>query len=271
MKRLAGILAIATIAGAARADVVFEDDFNRADGSTVGGGWVETGGDESISSSNLLFQTGSASGRESVTHETSTFAAPYSSVLANNPGLVSWSFHMRQSRTDPSGFDAGNYGVAMALTASLADLTLGSGYAVALGQSGATNAIRLVRFNNGMDLNSNLSNIISGNDYGADYLSIRVTYDPSNNNWSLYASANTTAFTGDPSAEANQIGIATADSTYVATTHGHIGAVYNHSTGAAEAARFDNVKVSVIPEPTSAGLLAIAGLGFAFRRLRRRG
>jgi hypothetical protein len=270
MKKIAGVLGILLVAGAAVADNVFLDDFNRADSATVGNGWTEVGGDESISGNTLLFATGSASGREWVTQDASTFASPFTTTLENNPGLVTWSFHMQQSRSDPSGFDAGNYGAAMILAASSADLTLGTGYAIALGNSGSTDPLRLVRFNGGMDLNSNLSNIISGGDYGAEYLTVRVTYNPANDNWALYASGNASAFTGNPTTEANQIGSATADSTYTGTALGYMGALYNHSSGVSETARFDNVTVSVIPEPASAGFLAIAGLGFAFRRLRSR-
>jgi hypothetical protein len=270
MKKIAGVLGILLVAGAAVADTVFLDDFNRADSATVGNGWTEVGGDESISASNLLFSTGGTAGREWITRDASAFASPYTTTLANNPGTVTWSFHMRQSRTDPSGFDASNYGIAMILAASDADLTAGSGYAVAVGQSGTTDALRLVRYNNGIDANANVANIISGLDIGIDYLSVRVTYNPANNNWALYASTNTAGFAGDPWTEANQIGAATADTTYTGVALGYYGAMFNHATGASETARFDNFNVGVVPEPASAGLLLAAGLGFAFRRLRSR-
>lgn len=90
---------------------------------------------------------------------------------------------MRQPRTDPAGFGTTSYGVAYVLagTMSTTAATTGTGYAIALGQSGATDPIRLIRYSNG--LQGTLTNIITSNtagltDFGTNYLSVKVTYDP---------------------------------------------------------------------------------------------
>jgi hypothetical protein len=59
----------------------------------------------------------------------------------------------------------------------------GAGYAVVLGQSGATDPLRLVRYADGIQGNASLTNIIVSNtsglaDFGNEHLSVRVTYNP---------------------------------------------------------------------------------------------
>src|SRR5215207_4991908 len=77
---------------------------------------------------------------------TSSFLSPYSTILASNPGNVIWTFNMRQIRPDPAGLGFGSYGVAYVLCGTSAtNNNTGSGYAIVLGQSGTTDAIRLVK------------------------------------------------------------------------------------------------------------------------------
>ena len=124
-----------------------EDDFNRTNSGVVGSGWSET---ETAASgaqiNNNRLQLGSTiSGREFVYKD---FSGCWQTVLSLNPVTITWAFNMRQTRSDPSGFDSGNYGMAFILGKTTADVTDGVGYAVVLGQAGSTDAIRLVKFSN---------------------------------------------------------------------------------------------------------------------------
>jgi len=232
---------------------VLLDDFNRANSATVGGGWTEGGGSRGeINSNALRFITGGSAGREWIYQDVSSFYT--TNGLTNNTANLTWGFNFRQTRTDPSGFDNSNYGIAFILAASSSDLTAGNGYAVVFGQSGSTDAIRLVRYTGGIDAIINLTNIISGNDYGAEYLSVKVTYNPSTDEWSLYSESNASAYPqSNPTNTATQIGSATVNTTYTATSNNlsYVACFYNHATGASEYGYFDDVyrpSVSSVPE-----------------------
>src|SRR6476661_8370220 len=43
------------------------------------------------------------------------FASPYTTILGSNPGVVTWTFNMRQQRSNPAGFTSGIYGAAFIL------------------------------------------------------------------------------------------------------------------------------------------------------------
>ena len=121
---------------------------------------------------------------------TSGFTAPYNTTLNSNTALVTWIFNMRQIRADPAGLASGNYGMAFVLAGtSTTNHNTGSGYAIALGQSMSTDPIRLIKYTNGIQ--GTLTNIITSNttgltDFGAEYLSVKVTYRPSTNTWELF-------------------------------------------------------------------------------------
>jgi hypothetical protein len=218
-----------------------EDDFNRTNSGVVGSGWSET---ETAASgaqiNNNRLQLGSTiSGREFVYKD---FSGCWQTVLSLNPVTITWAFNMRQTRSDPSGFDSGNYGMAFILGKTTADVTDGVGYAVVLGQAGSTDAIRLVKFSNGPDLNSNFSNIISSGDYGNEYLSIKVTYNSSGNIWCLFVESGTASFPqSDPRNTSQQTGVATADNTYTNSDLRYCGCFWNHSTSSSDNAVFDDI------------------------------
>jgi len=162
------------------ATTVFSDDFNRA---SLGAAWTTTvtAGDGGASIVSNILQltndasgTANANGRVFTTAPTSSFLSPFNQVLSSNPGLISWSFNIQQIRADPSGFNSGSYGAAFVLAGTSGDLTAGNGYAVAIGQSGTTDPIRLVRYAGGLGLDSQLTNVISGtapfSDVGTNYL-----------------------------------------------------------------------------------------------------
>ncbi|MCU0421457.1 MAG: YDG domain-containing protein [Bacteroidia bacterium] len=185
----------------------------------------------------------------------------WNTTLSSNTGTVSWEFNMRQIRTDPAGFGAGSYGVAFVLASTNTTVsTSGSGYAVVLGQSGSTDAIRLIHFNNGLQGTS--TNIISSNttgltDFGNEYLSVRVTYIPSSNTWELFLrNDGTTTFT-DPTGGTALTSQGTANNSTYTSTSGmrYIGGYWQGSTAANQTAFFDNVYLKV----TSASSATITG------------
>jgi endonuclease I len=183
---------------------------------------------------------------------TSAFATPYTQVLASNPGLVTWAFNLRQIRTDPAGFGSNTYGVAFILaTSNQAANNTGSGYAVVLGQSGSTDPVRLARYSAG--LTTGLTNIIVSNtagvaDIGAEYLSVRVTFDPATETWEMFLrNDGTTEFLDPLSGSLVSQGTA-IDNTYTGSVLGYLGAYWQGSTSANQTAFVDNISVQVVSD-----------------------
>jgi hypothetical protein len=179
---------------------------------------------------------------------TGSYAAPYNQVLNLNEGLVTWTFNMRQIRSDPSGFSENYYGVAFILgSTSTLTATGGTGYAVVLGQSGAVDPVRLAKFTNG--LQGTLTNLITSNttgltDFGAEYLSIKVTYDPTNNQWQLFLrNDGATSFSDPATGTLISQGIVTNNS-YTSISLPYSGGYWQGSNSASQTSFFDNVKVT---------------------------
>jgi hypothetical protein len=269
------VLALTTLsAQVGNAALVYSDSFNRATLAggtysytttvTAGDGAASISGGDILQFSNDGSGAANESGRVYVTTPTSAFGAPYNSQLDQNSGLVSWTFNMRQIRTDPGGFNSGSYGAAFVLGASSADLTVADGYAVVLGQSGATDPIRLVAFTGGLDGNANLANIISGgvplSDVGADYLSLQVTYDPTGDAWSLSGRNDGASSFSDPTTGTLSFAGGASDGTYAGTPLTHLGFWWNYDTLANQTAFFDNVSITAVSEPTEWGLICALGL-----------
>ncbi|HEY5534798.1 MAG TPA: endonuclease [Ignavibacteria bacterium] len=234
---------------------VLLDNFNRTNNNTLGNTfvgsnmltWYET---ESASgtgvqiNSNRLQLASSTSGRD-LAYVNLSGLPGYPSILSTSTVNLQWAFNMRQSRTDPSGFDAGNYGDAFILGMSSANYATANGYAVVLGQSGTTNAIRLVYFTSGLDANAKTTNIISANNYGAEYLSIKVKYIPTTNTWSLYAESNAIDYPqSDPWNTSVQVGSDVINGTYTGTTLNYLGCLWNHNITGTENATFDEIYIS---------------------------
>jgi len=185
---------------------IFSDDFETSTGSTYDtDGAIGTSTTWSLSRSGVDWGARIDGGRLDLTNDAGAQAnvngwvfgyrdlnsvAGWNTTLASNTGTITWEFNMRQIRPDPAGFGSGAYGVAYVLAGtSVTAATAGSGYAVVLGQSGGTDPIRLANFNNG--LQGTLTNILTSNtsglaDFGADYVSAKVTFAPSTNTWELF-------------------------------------------------------------------------------------
>lgn len=193
----------------------------------------------------------------------SSFTSPYNSILNANPGLVTWTFNMQQVRTDPAGFGSGSYGVAFILAGtSNTNNNTGSGYAVVLGQGGSTDPIRLARYASGIQ--GTLTNIIVSNtagltDFGAEYLSIKVTYTPATETWELFVRNDGASAFADPATGTLTSQGTVVDSTSTATSLPLMGAWWQGSTASSQPAFFDNTSVTVA-EPTAVRLTGFAAV-----------
>lgn len=243
------------------------DDFNRSNSSAVGNGWVEVESNSTgavISSNTLLMGGVSANGREYVYQDVS---ARYNTVYNSNAGVLTWAFNIKQSRANPSGFDAGNYGIAYVLGCNSNNFLTGSGYAVAFGNSGTPDNIRLVKFTSGLSSNINASTVIGPTTsawFTTEYITVEVQYNPVGNMWTLYVASSTTAFIDPTVAAFTQVGVATSDATYTGTDLLFTGCFWNHATSTTDFGTFDNVRIPsaclINPEPIvqSSGLTASA-------------
>ncbi len=181
---------------------------------------------------------------------TTSFASPYNTTLGLNTGVVTWTFNIRQIRTDPSGWGTGSYAAAVILASSSSNaLTTGTGYAITYGVSGSTDPMYLIRYTGGIRAGTRTTLITSTTvgltDFGADYISVKVTFIPSTNTWEMFIrNDGSSAFT-DPS-----IGTLTSqgtlvDNTYTGTALNYMGAGWNGSASANQTAFFDNFKVTL--------------------------
>jgi hypothetical protein len=207
--------------------------------------------------------TPNANGWVLVSTASSSFTSPYDTILNSNSGLVTWTFNMRQVRPDPAGFASGSYGVAFILAGtSNTNNNTGSGYAVVLGQSGSTDAIRLASYSGGFQ--GTLTNLIVSNtavlsDFGAEYLSIKVTYTPATETWELFLRSDGASAFADPAAGTLTSQGTLVDSTSTGTSLPLMGAWWQGSTGATQPAFFDNTTVTV-NEPTAVRLTGFAAV-----------
>jgi hypothetical protein len=176
-----------------------------------------------------------------------SFSAPYAGILNNNPGMVTWTFNMRQSRSNPSGMASGSYANTFVLAGtSNTTATTGSGYAVVLGNSGKTDPLRLVRYSAGLRTSTNIisSNTSGLSDFGNAYLSVKVTYTPSANRWQLFVRNDGSSFNDPESGSLISQGTA-VNSTSTGTSLPLIGAFWNAGTKNGQTAFFDNITVKV--------------------------
>ncbi|PKB15127.1 T9SS sorting signal type C domain-containing protein [Flavobacterium sp. 5] len=245
---------------------VFSDDFTASTGTgyTSATGFVGTstvwshsksgtdfgarinGGIASLS--NDASAAANANGWNMISTNTASFTTPYSTTLSSNPGTVTWTFNMRQQQANPSGFASGNYGAAFILAGTSGTTnSIGTGYAVILGNSGKTDPLKLVRYSAGLQTTTQIlaSNTSGLTDFGNTYLSVKVTYTPSTNTWQLFVRNDGTAFLDPNSGSLTSQGTA-VNNTYTSSVLPIMGAFWNSSTKSNQTAVFDNVKVTVV-------------------------
>ncbi|MBL7950898.1 MAG: T9SS type A sorting domain-containing protein [Flavobacteriales bacterium] len=227
------------------------DDFNRPDNTAVGGFWTEGGASGGVILTNQLRMTAptAANGREWIMMADSSYYQT-AGGLSSNTCMLTWAFNLRFSRSDPSGFDASNYGAAVILGSTDANPTLGQGYAVVIGNSSTPDPVRLVRFNGGVDANANLTNIVTRAITDAQYLGVRVTFTPSTNTWEMFVTNNAGPFTS-PLTGGTSSGTA-VNNTYTGAGFNlvYTGVVYNHATSTTESLLFDNYYIPQRCTPT---------------------
>jgi len=175
-------------------------------------------------------------------------ATPFNTLLASNPGQVTWTFNMRQITTNPSGVSNNSYGNAFVLAGtSNTTATTGSGYAVVLGNSGGNDPLRLIRYTAGLRTSTNLisSNTSGVKDFGKHYISVKVTYSPSSNSWELFVRKDSSsAFANPTTGSIYSQGI--AQNTPSATTALPLmGGYWNAGNKKSQTAFFDNIRVTV--------------------------
>ncbi|HEX9979608.1 MAG TPA: T9SS sorting signal type C domain-containing protein [Flavobacterium sp.] len=251
---------------------VFNDDFSTSAGTayTTATGAIGTSAAWNFSRSGSDFGARINTGNLTLTNDaggtannsgwtlaytgTSSFTTPYNPILGSNPGALTWSFNMRQIRTNPRGFSSGYYGAAFILAGTAGTTNVsGTGYAIVLGNSGTTDPIKLVRYSAGIrTFTTMISSSTTGlTDFGNQYLSIKVTYTPSNNTWQLFVRNDGTAFIDPSTGTLTPQGTFT-NSTYTTSALQIMGGYWNGGTSTAQTAIFDNVKVTVaVPVITS--------------------
>ncbi|WP_309641136.1 fibronectin type III domain-containing protein [Flavobacterium sp.] len=277
------MLLFAVSAAAQSAATVFSTDFTTSAGTTytTAAGAIGTSANWSLARSGADFGARITSGSMSLTNDassagnpngwalastsTAAFATPYNTTLSSNPGMVTWTFNMRQQQANPSGFASGNYGVAFILAGTSGTTnSSGTGYAVTLGNSGKTDPLKLVSYSAGLQTTSQIlaSNTTGLTDFGNTYLSVKVTYTPSTNTWQLYVRNDGSTFI-DPNIGSMTSQGTAINSTYTATALPIMGAFWNANTKSNQTALYDNVKVTVVV-PTTTAILPpskVAGSG----------
>jgi hypothetical protein len=183
----------------------------------------------------------------------------YNTTLHSNTGLVTWAFNMRHNRSSGStmsGFGPGQWGVATVIACDNADPTSATakGYAVIMGGTNnvSTSTYDLVIFTNGLNVNTNLTSIITGISLASfkNVVSVKVIYNPTTNKWNMYqkdesSAVSTTAYPDPSGISVAAIGEVTDTAGFVNGPLTNFGFVFSHGTTLNNSAFFDNYKVTV--------------------------
>lgn len=159
---------------------------------------------------------------------TSSYSAPYNSVLLSNPGVVTWTFNMYTS-INANGFNTGQNNSVVVLGATFGNFAnTGNGYAVCFNPA-TPSQVQLIRFTGGIQGTRTViisSSALLAN--GTRYASIRVTYNPSTNSWSLYVRDDGTGPFADPATGVVTLGGTAVDATYTGVSLTNFGFYANH-------------------------------------------
>ena len=189
------------------------------------------------------------SGWVMATTSSSNYDALYNPILSRNVGVVSWTFNMRQIRANPSGLGGGRYGSAFVL-AGTANTTnsVGRGYAIVLGKITTTDPIQLVTYYNGLASGTTVritSSTMGLTDFGSEYTSVRVEYNPAVNKWTMYLRKDNPTSFQDPNSGTLVFQQEVPTSDFINETLPLAGAYWNALTAKEQTAFFDNFSVSV--------------------------
>ena len=164
--------------------------------------------------------------------DNSVFNKPYNSSLGleNNSGLITWYFNIRNYGSPSS------YKSVIVLATSSSDLNSGTGYAVYYAKTN-TGRFSFAKFSGGVQ--GTVADIIAetgaaevGTTTNQDFASVKVTFDPSTKNWTLYVRDDGgTAFALPWSGTYTQHGSTASDATYTTASYNlkYSGFYYNGS------------------------------------------
>jgi len=193
-----------------------------------------------------------------VVANTESFAAPYSSILRNNPGTVTWAFNVSNQDGDLNNgffFCLGSNSMHPTGYTSSSYLLFGGVF--------VGNRMEFNRVGGGFPSNL-LFDIPSADGLGPlpSRGSFRITYEPSTDLWSVYG------FVGsdyvDPTTVTNLLG-SVVDSSWTSVPLSCM-AFGGQCTGSDF---FDNVSVTVVPEPSAIALAVLAAAGLVLRKAKR--
>ncbi|MFA6185970.1 MAG: PEP-CTERM sorting domain-containing protein [Phycisphaerae bacterium] len=178
---------------------------------------------------------------------TANFAAPYQTTLKNNSGLVSWSFNV----SNLDGQWNNSFYFTLASNSSDPLVYTSTSYVFA-GGGYVGNRMMIFRQGYNPSDHTHIIDITNGLPIGYNG-SIRITYDPKTDIWSLYGVWGSSYVA--PELVANLLGTC-HDSTYTGLNLPYMG--MGGSTSGID--YFDNLTVSVVPEPATILLLTLGGL-----------
>ena len=295
---LLAVLCLLSICGARAQKTVFVDNFNgfnpsfyrTTNGVISSSNWTLTksGTDmgariyngvlDETNTGNPPITTG-ANGWAFASTTTSSFAAPFNSILDNNEGQVVWSFNFRQSQTNPSGYSQSvvSYGtsVAYVLAASSSDINAVTtrGYALILDQYGSpdVDVLSVIHFETGLvNYDKLLTPITSGipsiqhYDVQDEYISAKVSFNPFTKIWDLsFSKIDASYFGGDPPVGSDVLyGSGGVDATNTGISLGYMGCYWQAIKGASKNAKFDHIIVAIEPlYPRTQSLIASQDFG----------
>lgn len=158
----------------------------------------------------------------------SGYLSPFNPTLSLNPSLVTWTFNM-ETQTAAGGFSNATDNAVVVLAGSNAAIrNAGNGYAVAFNPA-SPQKLALIRYTGGIQgtvttiINSsvNLAN-------ATNYASVRVTYDPGTNTWSLFVRDDGAAAFANPAVGVTAAAGTAVDATYTGTAMTSFGFFSNH-------------------------------------------
>jgi|GEM_PF-3945538 len=232
------------------------DNFDRANTHIVANANVPWTESESASNDNSKIQilnnnlhiqgcnSDNSAGTSSSEHISLDVSDRYATVFSHAADVLTWCFNMHNSQSDPSGFGSQQYGIAYVLGCDEANFSSSTadGYAVVIGNTGSPDPVRLVAFQNGLSVNSNLTDIINSQTTAATaHYSIRVSFNPCTGNWTLEVRDDNGSFQ-DPALSTPTFTFMPDAAIHTSLTQLNLkytGALWQHNT-ACETALFDN-------------------------------
>jgi len=230
-------------------NIIVEDDFTRPPtttelGTTMNGlSWFEGGGLRGfVSGDELVFPSEGVTDRDWAFVNLTSVSPFYVSTMTDNTAPIVWTFNMQSDAASLSGVGTSQNGMAYVLASNNQNFESGNGYAVVLGNPGSLDRLRLVKYNDGLDNGTNLTNIVKGGDFLNEYLAVKVIYDPVSDNWTLQYASSDVSFPDPGTASYSTIG-SSVDNTYTGSSGFlYTGPMYSHSALTSEM-RFDNLLI----------------------------